>query len=118
MEGGSGGGKGHLANQSTVSEGHDYVYCAGLFDYLTDQVCAKLMGLMYDWLAPGGLLIITNVEPRNPLRHGMEHLLDWHLIYRDAPQLLKLKPASAEDVRVLSDDTGVNVFMEIRKPHE
>jgi extracellular factor (EF) 3-hydroxypalmitic acid methyl ester biosynthesis protein len=48
----------------------------------------------------------------------MEHLLDWHLIYRSAPQLLKLKPegVAPDDVRVLSDDTGVNVFLEIRKP--
>jgi extracellular factor (EF) 3-hydroxypalmitic acid methyl ester biosynthesis protein len=101
-----------------AGEQQDYVYCAGLFDYLTDQVCVQLLGLMYQWLAPGGLLVITNVEPRNPLRQGMEHLLDWHLIYRSAPQLLKLKPegVAPDDVRVLSDDTGVNVFLEIRKP--
>jgi len=96
----------------------DYVYCAGLFDYLSDQVCSQLVSLMYRWLAPGGLLVVTNVEPRNPLRHGMEHLLDWHLIYRNTAQVLKLKPENVptEDAHVLTDETGVNVFMEIRKP--
>jgi extracellular factor (EF) 3-hydroxypalmitic acid methyl ester biosynthesis protein len=48
----------------------------------------------------------------------MEHLLDWHLIYRDAPQMRELAALVADqgDVRVLSDPTGVNVFLEVRKP--
>jgi extracellular factor (EF) 3-hydroxypalmitic acid methyl ester biosynthesis protein len=97
---------------------YDLVYCAGLFDYLSGQVCQRLMNIMYTWLAPGGLLIATNVEPANPLRHGMEHLLDWHLIYRTAPQLRALKPqgADADSVCVRCDDTGVNLFIEVRKP--
>ncbi len=96
----------------------DVVYCAGLFDYLSDQVCRRLLNSMYDWLAPGGLLVGTNVEPSNPLRHGMEHLLDWHLNYRRAEEFVKLAPSSAasDSVRVIADDTGVNLFMEVRKP--
>lgn len=98
---------------------YDFVYCAGLFDYLTDSICHRLMNIMYDWLAPGGLLAATNVEPSNPLRNGMEHLLDWHLIYRKAEQMRPLAPslASADDIVVKSEDTGVNVFLEARKPH-
>ena len=76
------------------------------------------MDVMYDWLAPGGLLIATNVEPSNPMRHGMEHLLDWHLVYRTGPEMAALKPrdAEADAVLVRCDDTGVNVFIEVRKP--
>jgi len=101
-----------------ASSQHDLVYCAGLFDYLPDPVCQRLMNLMYEWLAPGGLLIATNVDPSNPMRHGMEHLLDWHLIYRTGPQLLALKPqaAPADCASVHADETGVNVFLEVRKP--
>ena len=33
---------------------YDFVYCAGLFDYLTDEVCKRLMDVFYDMLAPGG----------------------------------------------------------------
>jgi extracellular factor (EF) 3-hydroxypalmitic acid methyl ester biosynthesis protein len=97
---------------------YDMVYCAGLFDYLSDQVCQRLLNLMYEWLAPGGLLIATNVEPLNPLRYGMEHLLDWHLIYRTGPQLRALAPkkAPADSVNLRSDITGYNVFLEVRKP--
>jgi extracellular factor (EF) 3-hydroxypalmitic acid methyl ester biosynthesis protein len=97
---------------------YDMVYCAGLFDYLSDQVCRRLMEIMYDWLAPGGLLIATNVEPSNPARHVMEHLLDWHLVYRTGPELRALKPRAADpdSVFVQCDETGVNVFLEVRKP--
>jgi len=97
---------------------YDMIYCAGLFDYLSDQVCRRLVEIMYDWLAPGGLLIATNVEPSNPMRHGMEHLLDWHLVYRTGPELRALKPRAADPdlVLVRCDDTAVNVFLEVRKP--
>jgi extracellular factor (EF) 3-hydroxypalmitic acid methyl ester biosynthesis protein len=99
---------------------YDFVYCAGLFDYLTDAVCQRLMTLLYDWVAPGGLLLATNVEPSNPLRNGMEHLLDWNLIYRTGLGLRPLRPTQVapEDFVIRSDMTGVNLFMEVRKPKD
>jgi extracellular factor (EF) 3-hydroxypalmitic acid methyl ester biosynthesis protein len=103
----------------SVAEGqYELIYCAGLFDYLSDQVCASILETMYRWLAPGGLMIATNVEWSNPLRVGMSHLLDWHLVYRSGAQLKALHPrgAAPEDVRVYADETGVNVFLEVRKP--
>jgi extracellular factor (EF) 3-hydroxypalmitic acid methyl ester biosynthesis protein len=100
---------------------YDFVYCAGLFDYLTDAVCQRLLTLLYDWVAPGGLLLATNVEPsNNPVRTGTEHLLDWHLICRKGPQLQALRPSQVakEDFVIRSDMTGVNLFMEVRKPKD
>jgi extracellular factor (EF) 3-hydroxypalmitic acid methyl ester biosynthesis protein len=114
----------HILKESgrTVEPGarnqYDVIYCAGLFDYLSNQVCLRLMNIMYEWLAPGGLLVATNVEPSNPLRNGMEHLLDWHLIYRTATQMRALFPtrANPDACCVRTDSTGVNVFLEVRKP--
>jgi extracellular factor (EF) 3-hydroxypalmitic acid methyl ester biosynthesis protein len=89
---------------------YDFVYCAGLFDYLSDPVCQRLMTLLYDWVAPGGLLLATNVEPSNPVRTG---------VCRKGSQLQALRPTqvAAEDFVVQSDMTGVNLFMEVRKPN-
>ncbi|HEX3797675.1 MAG TPA: SAM-dependent methyltransferase [Verrucomicrobiae bacterium] len=96
---------------------YDMVYCAGLFDYLADPACKHLMNIFYDMTLPGGLVLATNVEPSNPMRNGMEHLLDWNLIYRNGAQFRTLRPQKAEDenVEVYGDVTGVNVILEVRK---
>ncbi len=90
------------------------VYCAGLFDYLSDRVCKRLVALFREWTAPGGLVVVTNVHPSNPTRYYMEHLLEWYLTYRTEDDMLRLAPDPAE-ARVFSDPTGLNVFLEIRK---
>ncbi len=71
-------------------------------------------------LEPGGLLIGTNVDASNPSRNGMEYLLEWHLIYRSEEQLKALIPdrAPAEEVHIRSDETGVNLYIEVRKSDE
>ena len=101
---------------SADSERYDVVYCAGLFDYLSDKVCRKLMEIFYEQLAPGGLLIATNVAD-NPARYEMECFLEWHVIHRTAQQLRSVTPGRAdpENVTLKHDGTGVNVFLEIRK---
>ncbi|HTI97423.1 MAG TPA: class I SAM-dependent methyltransferase [Dongiaceae bacterium] len=101
---------------------YDLVYCAGLFDYLSDPVCKRLMNIFYEMLAPGGLLLATNVSDAmnasRPFRYSMEYLLDWHLIYRNGAGFATLAPdeAPAENVRVITENIGVNVFIEVRKP--
>jgi extracellular factor (EF) 3-hydroxypalmitic acid methyl ester biosynthesis protein len=98
--------------------GYDMVYCAGLFDYLSDRICRRLMEVFYDLLAPGGLLVATNVDTSNPSRLWMEYVVEWHLVYRNKQQFLRLAPESAppENCVVSSDSTGVNIFLEVRKP--
>jgi extracellular factor (EF) 3-hydroxypalmitic acid methyl ester biosynthesis protein len=102
----------------TGSGKYDFLYCAGLFDYLPDPVCKQLIGLFYQWLAPGGSLLVTNVDCTRPFRNKLEFILDWNLIYRTGPELAKLRPGSvsADNFSVTSDLTSVNVFLEIRKP--
>lgn len=101
------------------SEGlYQVVYCAGLFDYLSDRICKRLLEIFYHMLAPGGLLIATNVHVRNPSRQWMESVMDWHLVYRDVDQFINVAPekAPAECIQVIADPTGVNIFLEVRKP--
>jgi len=99
---------------------YDLVYCAGLFDYLSDQVCKRLMNYFYDLLTPGGLLIGTNVSTANPSRNWMEYVLDWHLIYRNTAQFAALAPdrAPADSYSVQAIGTGVNIALEVRKPED
>jgi extracellular factor (EF) 3-hydroxypalmitic acid methyl ester biosynthesis protein len=97
---------------------YDLIYCAGLFDYLSDRVCKRMMNIFYEVLAPGGLLVATNVDASNPIRNLMEYVLEWHLVYRDSEQLKQLNPddAAPGNFSVKSDATGVNIYIEVRKP--
>ncbi len=98
-------------------ESFDLVYCAGLFDYLSQKVCKRLVSLFYKLLAPGGKVIVTNVSNTNPRIGFMELLLEWNLIYRDNEGMLDLIPNSQGVTHKLtSDETGVNLFLEIDKP--
>jgi len=100
----------------------DFVYCAGLFDYVPDPTCKRLMNVLYEMLAPDGLLLATNVSDvmnsSRPFRYSMEYILDWYLIYRDREALARLTPdgVATENVSIVAEDTGVNVFIEVRKP--
>lgn len=98
--------------------GYHLVYAAGLFDYLADSVCEKLVATFYDMLLPGGLLFVTNVHTENPSRPWMELVVDWHLLHRDRAQMLRLAPRKAPPDACLlkSDRTGLNLFLEVRKP--
>lgn len=62
----------------------DLVYSVGLLDYLTDHRAKALVKQLYELLAPGGMLIIGNMNDC-PLSNywPMEYITDWTLYYRD-----------------------------------
>ena len=91
----------------------DFVYCAGLFDYLSDRVCERLLSLFCDWTKIGGSVMATNVHPDNPTRLVMEHVIEWHLIHRTMADLDKLAPPQYPH-RVFDDNTHMNVFVDIK----
>jgi extracellular factor (EF) 3-hydroxypalmitic acid methyl ester biosynthesis protein len=103
------------ARQRTSQPRFHLVYCAGLFDYLSDRVCGRLLRLFYSWAFPGGLVLATNVHPRQPARGQMEYLQEWNLMLRDDDRMLFLAPELGQQ-RVSTDATGANVFLEVRKP--
>jgi extracellular factor (EF) 3-hydroxypalmitic acid methyl ester biosynthesis protein len=90
----------------------DAVYCAGLFDYLSDKVCARLLSYFAARTRAGGQLLVTNVHSANPEKYGMEHLLEWYLIYRNESGMSSLLPPNSTDQKLYVDQTGVNVFAE------
>jgi extracellular factor (EF) 3-hydroxypalmitic acid methyl ester biosynthesis protein len=104
------------ASRRATTEGagelFDFVYCAGLFDYLSDKVCARLLDYFKSRTRPNGEVLVTNVHPSNPQRGVMEHVLEWYLIYRDEAQLRAVLPRHTSNTRVFTDKTGVNVFAE------
>jgi extracellular factor (EF) 3-hydroxypalmitic acid methyl ester biosynthesis protein len=94
----------------------DFVYCAGLFDYLSDKVCSRLLQYFVNRSNAGGTVMVTNVHADNPHKNVMEHLLEWHLIYRDEISFANVLPERRDNTRLYTDDTGVNIFAEFQVP--
>ncbi|MFN7571733.1 MAG: class I SAM-dependent methyltransferase [Betaproteobacteria bacterium] len=92
---------------------YDFIYCAGLFDYLSDKVCSRLVRYFLAHAAPDSRVLVTNVHRNNPDRRTMEHILEWHLIYRDEPQLSAVFPPESGTPTTFTDATGVNLFAEL-----
>ena len=104
--------------EHSIGDQYDFVYCAGLFDYLTDPVCKRLSNSLYSSVRPRGLFVTTNVHVSNPWPMVMDFIMDWHLIYRTRAQMMAVRPdATVTDMcRVTSDPSGVNVYFEATKP--
>jgi extracellular factor (EF) 3-hydroxypalmitic acid methyl ester biosynthesis protein len=97
--------------------GYDLIYCGGLFDYLSEPTCQSLVNLFYDWLRPGGMVIVANMNDSRPFRNFIEFVLDWQLIYRDSDQMRALAPGRLrEEAHVITEPTSVNLFLHLRKP--
>ena len=90
----------------------DAIYCAGLFDYLSDKLCRRLTSHFAARTVQGGKLLITNVHTNNPEKSGIEHLLEWYLIYRDESRIATLLPEGSVTRNIWVDATGVNLFAE------
>jgi extracellular factor (EF) 3-hydroxypalmitic acid methyl ester biosynthesis protein len=103
------------AKQISVEPRFDLVYSAGLFDYLSDRICQRLLRLFYAWVVPGGMVLVTNVHSDNPIRCCMEHLQEWYLILRNSKQMGQLVPDLGVQ-KISAEATGLNVFLELRKP--
>lgn len=101
-----------VSGNGSDSPQFDFVYCAGLFDYISDRICQRLLSLFCRWTAPGGLVLATNVHPDNPTRWIMEHVVEWHLIHRTKEDMLAIAPTDFP-LRVYDDETHLNVFLEI-----
>jgi len=60
-------------------------------------------------------VLVTNVTPTHSSVGIMGLVLDWNLELRDEQAMLNLVPHLGSQ-RTYLDQTGVNVFLEIRKP--
>jgi extracellular factor (EF) 3-hydroxypalmitic acid methyl ester biosynthesis protein len=92
------------------------IYSMGLFDYLTPPVASAVLGKLYQLLKPGGEMVIGNFHVSNPSKYYMEYWLDWVLYYRtegDLKNLLKNAPSAKSDAFI--DDTGVQMFLHVKK---
>ncbi len=94
----------------------DFIYSMGLFDYLNSRVAQAVLNRLYQLIKPGGELVVGNFHVSNPSRYYMEYWGDWVLMHRTEQNFRNLfAEASAANVRIIYDDTGSQMFMDIKK---
>jgi extracellular factor (EF) 3-hydroxypalmitic acid methyl ester biosynthesis protein len=69
----------------------DFIYSAGLLDYLSDISAARLIEALARRLTPGGRLLVCNMTPQTFGSGYMEAVMDWWLIYRTPAQMERLR---------------------------
>ena len=69
--------------------GFDFIYAAGLYDYLSDKLARKLTENLFNRLSPGGRLLGGELPCRaSATRANMEFFMDWSLIYRTPDEIM------------------------------
>jgi len=95
----------------------DLIYSVGLIDYLADRRAATTVHRLYDLLAPGGLMVIGNMN-ETPLSNlwPMEFIADWSLYYRSEAEMLAWTDGlDCEAVSTQTDPTARVRLLYLRK---
>ena len=101
-----------------TEDNFDFIYSAGLFDYLNAKIAAKLIVLLYDKLNKGGELLIPNFAIGLHERAYMETFMKWDLIYRNEEDMLDLCEGmnlSPDQVSLYRDPNCTVVYLRILK---
>ena len=95
----------------------DIIYSAGLTDYLDDRLFRILASRAWEFLKPGGVLVLSNFAKSNPNKAWMDHIFQWKLIHRDENDLRSIFSGTpfGDDIEIMAEDQGVNLFAIARK---
>ena len=89
----------------------DIIYSVGLCDYLDDRLFKALIKQCFNYLKPGGKLILGNYAYHKDAVF-MDRILRWELIYRTKEELEQLfSDVPFSHIEVLSENEQVNLFV-------
>ena len=94
------------------------IYSVSMANYLSDREFIRILDWIYDHLLLDGVVILGNFHIANPDRVVLEHILEWHSIYRSADELERLFSRSkfrSLPFSIQSDEYGVELFIVCKK---
>jgi len=99
--------------------GFDFVYAAGLYDYLSQKVATRMTSWMFNATRPTGVTLLTNFV-HDVVEDGyMEAFMDWELIFRTPEELAatasRIPADQIAQQRSYTEETGSVVFVELHK---
>lgn len=108
-----------LFKKNTEFQNLDFVYAAGLYDYLPQKVAVSLTSKVFGMLKSGGRLLVANFAP--PLRDMAysETFMQWKLIYRNEAEVSDfasdIAPEAISNRRLFWDAPKNVIYLEIIK---
>ncbi|THV14008.1 methyltransferase domain-containing protein [Rhizobium rhizophilum] len=78
----------------------DFVYAAGLYDYLADEVAIKLSQRCLQMLKPNGTFLFANFSQEVPDDGYMETFMNWALLLRSEEDMWRIMRAASEGLDV------------------
>nr|BDT37466.1 class I SAM-dependent methyltransferase [Myxococcus sp. MH1] len=95
----------------------DFIYSAGLYDYLSDSVATRLTGLLFNMLRARGRLLVANFARFPPETGYMEAFMDWWLLYREEDELRgflgEVPLERLDSVRLFRDGQDNVIYLEL-----
>jgi extracellular factor (EF) 3-hydroxypalmitic acid methyl ester biosynthesis protein len=107
----------NVLRYSTASR-YQLIWCAGLFDYLTDRAFVFLLRRLLGLVRPSGEVVVGNFAPTNPDQAYMA-FGGWHLNHRTEEELIALAVQTgvySANIVVESEEAGINLFLRISVP--
>lgn len=97
--------------------GADVIYSAGLFDYLSPLMAQHLLQKLYDFVRPGGQVIIGHVSKKpSGMIWALEYVTDWSLYFRTPEEMLALAaPIGGAKPKLIEDELGGVYFLVLEK---
>ncbi len=97
----------------------DFIYAAGLYDYLNDKVAIKLTQTCMDMLKPGGVFLFANFADEMADDGYMESYMNWTLLLRSEADMWRVVNSSVErnsvDAQVWFGENRNIIYGTIRK---
>jgi SAM-dependent methyltransferase len=78
----------------------DFIYAAGLYDYLADEVAIKLTQRCLQMLKPNGTFLFANFADEIPDDGYMETFMNWALLLRSEEDMWRIMRAASEGLDV------------------
>jgi hypothetical protein len=99
--------------------GFDFVYAAGLYDYLSQKLATRMTSWMFNTTRPGGITLLTNYLRDIDGDGYMEAFMEWELIFRSPEELAdtasRIPAEQIADKKTYLEEGGMIVFVELHK---
>lgn len=94
------------------------IYSSGLIDYLNPLLAQRFVTRLYQFLKPGGSIIIGNVnDKRSGMMWPSEYLVDWTLFFRSREEMKAMASGVPDaEVSIHTDCLDAIYFLIVRKP--